>query len=349
MEFGVCFTDPFCLQLNTFASETETMIIHIHFHSHRTGVTRSVETLIPVMNKYTEARVFGYGIDCPKTGFTALLRQVYSGGGTVIHAHRNNEMLFAILLRLLRAKFRLIFTRHSDTSPSGFTVWLMKKADMVISLNPGMAETLPCRNTMIPHGVDTELFSPGERTGIQGIKQNYLVSVVGRIRPSKGQLVAMKAISGLLEKNRELGLMLIGKVDNAGYADEIREIALRNKIESQVHFIPETNDIVRYYRASSVVIIPSVSEGFSLVCLEAMACGVITVATGATGIHDSVIQHGLNGYLFPVDDVAALSRILSDVVSGNSLPDREVIRKTILDKWSVDNNVRELLKVYSNI
>ena len=159
----------------------------------------------------------------------------------------------------------------------------------------------------------------------------------------------MKAISGLLEKNRELGLMLIGKVDNAGYADEIREIALRNKIESQVHFIPETNDIVRYYRASSVVIIPSVSEGFSLVCLEAMACGVITVATGATGIHDSVIQHGLNGYLFPVDDVAALSRILSDVVSGNSLPDREVIRKTILDKWSVDNNVRELLKVYSNI
>lgn len=325
------------------------MIIHIHFHSHKTGVTRSVETIIPVMNRYAEAQVFGYGIDCPKIGFRGLLLSVFSGGGTIIHAHRNNEILFALLLRLLGAKFRLVFTRHSDTTPSGFTIWLMNKADSVISLNPGMAGSLPCINIMIPHGVDTELFTPGEKTGIRGIEQANLVTVVGRIRPSKGQLVAMKAISGLLEANREWGLMLVGKVDNPAYENEIRDVARKYKVENQVHFIPETNEIVKFYRESSVVIIPSESEGFSLVCLEAMACGLVTIATETAGIHSSVIRHGKNGFLFPVNDDAALNSILGDVISGRTKPDPGEIRRTIVENWSADNNVRELLKVYSNI
>ncbi len=324
------------------------MIIHIHFHSHKTGVTRSVETIIPVMNRYAEARVFGYGIDCTKISFSGLLRNVYAGKGTVIHAHRNNEILFALLLRILGARFRLFFTRHSDTLPSGFTIWLMKKADQVISLNPGMAESLPVSNIMIPHGVDTDIFTTGEKAVVQGIKQKSLVSVAARIRPSKGQLVAMKAIAPLLSVNREWGLMLIGKVDDNGYAAEIREASKNSGVEDQVHFIPETSNIAKYYKASSVVIIPSVSEGFSLVCLEAMACGLITVATETVGIHNSVIEHGINGFLFPVNDVNSLNRILDDVISGRFKPDPVEIRKTIVEKWSVDNNVRELLKVYNN-
>ena len=323
------------------------MIIHIHFHSHKTGVTRSVETIIPVMNRYAEARVFGYGIDCQKISFRGLLRCVYAEKGTIIHAHRNNEILFALLLRFLGARFRLFFTRHSDTLPAGFTIWLMKKADQVISLNPVMAESLPVSNIMIPHGVDTEIFTAGEKTMLQGIKQKSLVSVVGRIRPSKGQLVALKALAPLLSVKRDWGLMLIGKVDDNSYAAGIREAANKNGIEDQVHFIPETSGIVKYYKASSVVIIPSISEGFSLVCLEAMACGLITVATATVGIHKSVIKHGINGFLFPVNDSSALNRILDDVISGRTKPDPGEIRKTIVEKWSVENNVRELLTAYN--
>lgn len=324
------------------------MIIHIHFHSHKTGVTRSVETIIPVMNRYAEAKVFGYGIDCPKINFRGLLRNVYTGRETIIHAHRNNEILFALMLRLLGARFKLFFTRHSDTMPAGFTIWLMKKADQVISLNPGMAESLPVSNIMIPHGVDTDIFTTGEKTGVQGIGQKSLVSVAGRIRPSKGQLVAMKAIAPLLSVNPDWGLMLIGKVDDNDYAAEIRETAIKNGVEDQVHFIPETNEIVKLYQASSIVIIPSVSEGFSLVCLEAMACGLITVATESVGIHKSVIEHGKNGFLFPVNDDDALNRILDDVMAGRTKPDPGEIRNTIVEKWSVDNNVRKLLKAYNN-
>ncbi len=82
------------------------MIVHIHFHSHKTGVTRSVENIIPVLNKYSEALVFGYGIDAPKISLSHLLKLVYSDDNLVIHAHRNNEIIFALLLRAAGRKIQ---------------------------------------------------------------------------------------------------------------------------------------------------------------------------------------------------------------------------------------------------
>jgi mannosyltransferase len=321
------------------------MIVHIHFHSHKTGVTRSVENIIPVMNKLSEALVFGYGIDAPKISLPHFLKLVYTGNKLVIHAHRNNEIIFALLLRLLGGKFRLIFTRHSDSNPSEFTLWLMKKADHVVSLSSSMSKNLPLKSTIIKHGVNTEFFTIGEKKSI-GIPQKNLISVIGRIRPAKGQLVVMKSLIEPLKNNTDWGLLLIGKIDVKEYSDEIISIAGDNGILSQVHFIPESEEIITYYRASSIVIIASISEGFSLVCLEAMACGLITIATESVGIHSEVITNGLNGFLFPKNDDKFLSRIIIDIMSDKTSLNPEKIRQTIVDNWSVEKNVRELMKLY---
>jgi mannosyltransferase len=322
------------------------MIIHIHFHSHKTGVTRSVENIIPVLNRFSEALVFGYGIDAPKISLLHLLRLIYSDGNLVIHTHRNNEIIFALLLRSLGGKFKLVFTRHADTKPAGFTRWLMKKADKVVSLNSSMSENLPCQNTIISHGVNTEFFHIQKKTSINGIPQKNLISVIGRIRPAKGQLVVMKALIGPLKNNPGWGMMLIGKIDDREYANEVLSIAMENGISSQVHVMPESDEIMNYYRASNIVVIASVSEGFSLVCLEAMACGLVTIATDSVGIHSEVISHGENGFLFPKNDHKSLSRIINDIMSGKIILNPEKIRQTIVDKWSVEKNVRELLKLY---
>lgn len=322
------------------------MIVHTHFHSHKTGVTRSVENIIPVMNKFSEALVFGYGIDAPKISLPHLLKLIYSGNKLVIHAHRNNEIIFALLLRLLGGKFKLIFTRHAESKPSDFTLWLMKQADHVISLSSSMSKNLPLQSTIIQHGVNTEFFNINERIRIGGITQKNLISVIGRIRPAKGQLVVMKALIEPLKNNTDWGLLLIGKIDDKEYSDEITSIARENGISSQVHSMPESDEITNYYRASNIVVIASISEGFSLVCLEAMACGLITIATESVGIHSEVITHGENGFLFPINDDKSLSRITTDVISKKTSLDPEKIRQTIVEKWSVEKNVRELLKLY---
>ncbi len=322
------------------------MIVHTHFHSHKTGVTRSVENIIPVMNKFSEALVFGYGIDAPKICLPALLKLIYSGNKLVIHTHRNNEIIFALLLRSLGGKFKLIFTRHAESKPSGFTLWLMKKADHVISLSSSMSKKLPLQSTIIQHGINTENFSIREKISKGGIAQKNLISVIGRIRPTKGQLVVMKALIKPLKNNTDWGLLLIGKTDDKKYSDEIISIARENGISSQIHFMPENDDIISYYRASNIVVIASVTEGFSLVCLEAMACGLITIATESVGIHSEVIIHGENGFLFPINDHEALGRIITDIISGKVSLNPEKIRQTIVDNWSIEKSVLELLRLY---
>lgn len=322
------------------------MVIHIHFHSHKTGVTRSIENIIPVMNKFSEALVFGYGIDAEKISLPQFLKLAYSGNKLVVHTHRNNEIIFALLLRLLGGKFKLIFTRHSESKPSDFTLWLMKKADHVISLSSSMAKNLPLQSTVIRHGVNTEIFNIMEKGIIAGIPQEKLITVIGRIRPAKGQLIVMKALGEPLKKNSDWGLLLIGKIDDKEYSDEIISAARDNGIYSQVHFIPETDEIINYYRASSIIVIASFSEGFSLVCLEAMACGLITIATESVGIHSEVITNGVNGFLFPKNDNKFLSRIIIDIMSNQTNLYPEKIRQTIVENWSVEKSVQRLLSLY---
>ena len=322
------------------------MVVHIHFHSHKTGVTRSVENIIPVLNRYTGARVFGYGFDAPRISLLQLIKLIYSPDNTIIHAHRNNEIIFALLMRMLGGKFRLVFTCHAESRPSGFTYWLMRKADNVVSLSTSMSKALNCRSTLIPHGVNTDLFNIHEKTTLAGIGQHKLISVIGRIRAAKGQLLVMKALTGLLGNHPEWGVAFIGKIDEREYADKILTMAAERGISSQLHFLPETDDILSYYRATDAVVIASVSEGFSLVCLEAMACGLLTIATESVGIHSVVIRHGENGFLFPVNDHESLGRILSGIISGKIIIDKGKIRQTIVEGWSVEKNVQELLKLY---
>jgi mannosyltransferase len=322
------------------------MIIHFHFHSRKTGITKSIENIFPVLNSYSEALVFGYEIEAPKISLFPLIRLAYSDDILVIHAHRNNEIIFALLLRLLGGKFRLVFTRHAETKPSNFTSYLMKKADILVSLSPSMSKSIPFKNSIVGHGVNTDIFKIQEKRAVANIPQENLITVIGRIRPAKGQLVVLEAVTEHLKGNPEWGLVMIGKIDSDEYADQILTMALENGISSQVHIMPETNEIMDYYRASSVVVIASLTEGFSLVCLEAMSCGLITIATDSVGIHSEVINHGENGFLFPKNDHKSLSRIISDIISGKTELNPEKIRQSILDDWSVEKSVLELLKLY---
>jgi hypothetical protein len=61
-----------------------------------------------------------------------------------------------------------------------------------------------------------------------------------------------------------------------------------------------------------------------------------------------VITHGENGFLFPINDDICLSRITTDVISKKTSLNPEKIRQTIVEKWSVEKNVRELLKLYAS-
>lgn len=288
----------------------------------------------------------GYGINAVKINLTAFIKQAYGKGMLTVHAHRNNEIIFALILRFLGAKFRLVTTRHSETEPSGITVYLMKKSDLVISLTGSMAKNLPVTSKIVRHGVNTSFFVPGIKENIKGIPQEKIISVIGRIRPAKGQDMVLSAMAPLLKANPDWGLAIIGKIDDRKYEKELISIAGRNRISSQVHFIPLLKNVLDIYHASDAVVIASTSEGFSLVCLEALSCGLVTVATKSVGIHSEVITHGKNGFLYSFGDIENLRSIVSKIINNEVDFSPAEIRQSIVTNWDISKSARELAEIY---
>lgn len=326
-------------------NKQQPILIHTHFHKRRTGVTRSIENVLPYFSKF-ETYIYGYNVAGKKISFSSLKKLVCSDKQVSIHCHRNNEILRMLFLRFIGGKFKLIATRHAESKPSKLSLFLYKKADEVITLTNNVSASIGIKNTLIPHGVDTKLFVPNTGVQIPKITQKNIILCAGRVRKAKGQKTLIEASMSVLQQNPDYTLVIVGKVDKTQFLEELQLIISENNLENQVYFFDETSDIISYYQAASIVVVPSFSEGFSLVCAEAMSCGTTTIATKDVGIHSDLIQHAENGYLFEAGNSQELSSILQGIVNNNLPSTGEKARISIEKYWSAEKEAAALSKIY---
>lgn len=139
---------------------------------------------------------------------------------------------------------------------------------------------------------------------------------IGTFDPNKGHDILLEAFSVLSQDFPELALMLIGRA--AGALAETKDLSRRLGIDDRVLFCPNVphHQIPRYLRAANIFALPSRSEGFPIVLLEAGLAGLPVVATKVGGIPE-MITSGVHGLLVPPDDALALAdairKLLSDV------------------------------------
>jgi len=322
------------------------LLVHFHFHHRRTGVTRSIENVLPGLQHFFRVFIFGYGITGPAIQLRKVIRLILAKEYFIIHVHRNNEMLLALMFRWMGGNFKLVATRHAESKPSGFTLWLLQKADEVIALTASMSAHLPLPSTVIGHGVDTNWFLPSHFVGMKSVPQKNIISVIGRVRKAKGQHIFLEAVAPVLKNNSAWAAVIVGKTDDQGYLKKLQTLVDDNQISNQVYFLDETADILPVYQASKVVVVPSFSEGFSLVCLEAMACGCVVVATQRVGVHSDLIRHQQTGYLFQRGDVSELKLILENLTNEDRSAMVEKARLTIVSEWDVLKEASKLSEVY---
>ena len=182
----------------------------------------------------------------------------------------------------------------------------------------------PARIELVSPGVDHAFFSPGDRSGARAALAHLdlgtgpVLLFVGRIQPLKGLDVAVRALAALGRPDARLvvvggasgagGSAEVGRVDKLiaelGVADQLR------MVDPVPHHLLST-----YYRAADVVLVPSRSESFGLVALEAAACGTPVVAAAVGGLRRAV-HDGVSGELVPGHDPArwavALDVLLAD-------------------------------------
>lgn len=159
------------------------------------------------------------------------------------------------------------------------------------------------RIEIIAPGVEHAFFAPGDRRGARNALDlpvdSPVLLFVGRVQPLKGPDVAVRALAEL--HRSDALLLIVGGASGREGDDEMRllhDLIAELGLEGQVRFVePQPHHILStYYRASDVVIVPSRSESFGLVALEASACGIPVVA-GAVGGLLTLVDHADSGFL----------------------------------------------------
>lgn len=162
----------------------------------------------------------------------------------------------------------------------------------------------PARIDVVHPGVDLQMFTPGDRRaaraalGLAGpdIGDESIVAFVGRIQPLKAPDVLLRAVARL----SGVRVVVAGGPSGSGLAapDALVRLAGQLGIADRVTFLPPQprDQLVKLYRAADVVAVPSYSESFGLVAVEAQACGTPVVAASVGGLPVAV-RDGVSGVL----------------------------------------------------
>lgn len=207
----------------------------------------------------------------------------------------------------------------------------------------------PERICVSPPGVDHDRFSPGDRTTARelfGLGEGPVVGMVGRIQALKGIDIAIRAVARL----PDVTLLVVGGPSGPSGADDIADLQALADREApgrvRFHGPMAHSAVVDAYRASDVVVVPSRTESFGLVAVEAQASGVPVVASRVGGL-PFVVADGRSGLLVaghhPADYAAALERILRDPAAAARLASGAVERASELS-WEA--TVDRLLELY---
>ncbi|RLL70406.1 D-inositol-3-phosphate glycosyltransferase [Streptomyces sp. Z26] len=179
------------------------------------------------------------------------------------------------------------------------------------------------RETAVVHpGVNLERFHPADGRAAArarlGLPQHALIPLfAGRIQPLKAPDILLRAVAALVREQPSLrGRLLVpvvGGPSGSGLAkpEKLQKLAARLGIADLVHFRPPVGQerLADWYRAASALVMPSYSESFGLVAVEAQACGTPVVAASVGGLPVAV-RDGHTGYLVDGHDPAAYARAL---------------------------------------
>ncbi|MFB2584994.1 glycosyltransferase [Herbiconiux liukaitaii] len=204
---------------------------------------------------------------------------------------------------------------------SAHTVTATEAERLAVIAAAGLTGEEESRVVVVPPGVDTHLFHPAEGAGEDGDGDQGqadappYVLVLARIQPLKGVELAIEAVSAL----PGLRLVIAGGTSpgHDGYAAALRDLALRHGLADRVEFLSAMSRArtAELLRGAALLLVPSHSETFGLVALEAAASGTPVVASAAAGLAESVAD-GVSGVLLPDRDphrwAQAIAALLAD-------------------------------------
>jgi glycosyltransferase involved in cell wall biosynthesis len=290
-----------------------------------------------------------------------LLRQ---GRYDVVHAHLFPALLHVALLSLLRRDQPYIYSEHSvnnrrrryraarmlDRSLYSRFARIVAVSEEVRRQLCQWLPALSNRVQVVPNSVDARRFRV-PRQQVQVLRQELgigpeqkVLLYAGRLIPEKGPDLLLQALSGPQASLNGAAprLLLAGE---GPLLPALQEQAA--KVRAEVTFLGNRDDMPQLFNLADLVVLPSRWEGLPMTLLEAMAAGAPVLATSVGGIPE-VVQHGVNGWLVPPQDTAALGNAIGHLLHSASLRCQlgEKGMETVSESYSPGATLGRLLQIY---
>lgn len=217
----------------------------------------------------------------------------------------------------------------------------------------------PERIHLVPPGVDHELFRPADREQAKaehGLARKQVMLFVGRLQPLKAADTAIRAFGLLVDwgrvELRDTRLVIVGGSSGpsgAGEVERLAQLARSLGVEDGVSFVPAQphSSMPGFFQAADVCLVPSHTESFGLVALEAQASGVPVIGSAVGGLR-SIVRHGQTGFLVQPGNAESFAerawRVLSDPRLAASMGRLAVCSS---EEFSWERSAGEIHDIYS--
>ena len=211
---------------------------------------------------------------------------------------------------------------------------IAQQADLLIASTADEGDDLinayhadPERVFVVPPGVDLATFQPIDRSEARrkiGYEGGRLLLFVGRLERLKGVEIAIRALALLRDRDHDdLRLIVLGEDVRDGDESEkerLKAVASTVGVRDRVDFLGSVahHELPYFYAAADVCVMPSYSESFGLVALEAQACGCPVVASGVSGLR-SVVRDEVSGYLIDGHEPAVYAERIGRLLASTEL------------------------------
>jgi starch synthase len=313
-------------------------------------VVRAYRAFVPVLNLTDEQRAQLVSIGGNLMSFDLLARLLAQRKLSVVHTHALNRIGGIGLTVARLRKLPFVVTIHGGVLDLPKTVretlsapleggyeWgkffgallrsreVLKRADAIVTCNPKEAslqrEKFPEKRIVVqPHGVPTGRYSEDQRAktldAFPTLANRKIILVVGRIDPVKNQGWVLVQMPRILQRHPEAVLVLAGACTDELYGKALRKEVRRLGIENKVLFTgglpPGEGRLVGLMQSATAVIVPSLSETFGLIILEAWAARAAVISTRTSGAV-ALVRENENGHLFDLDKAEEFDRALDAV------------------------------------
>ena len=224
----------------------------------------------------------------------------------------------AASLNSLRARIEATVIGCADAVLASCAV----EADQLVALY----DADPQRIVIVPPAIDHAFFAPGDptmaRDALHLARDTVELLFVGRLQPLKRPDIAVLTLAELVARGVNAHLSIIGGPsgpEGGATVDRLRAIVAEANLEDRVRFVPPQPHhlLSTWYRASDVVVVPSRSESFGLVALEAATCGIPVVASKVGGL-TTLVTSGVTGELIETPDPLAYTDAISAIVRDDA-------------------------------